>query len=176
MLCAILPRSLGGAIIDVVVSEKGESEMEIAAHPVERSAEITDHAWRKPRKVTISGVTGQGAVIAAHEAFLALQERPQLMTVVTGLKVYDNMLLQSLSTERDAEYGRVLKFDAVLQEVIIVSTQSGPANAQNPQEGVSADRAKAGVNRGEVQLRQSSTTTGLSQTRSETILNNYTAR
>jgi hypothetical protein len=175
MLCAILPRSIGGVIIDVVVSEKGDSEMEIAAHPVERSAEITDHAWRKPRKLTISGVTGQGAVIAAHEALLALQARPQLMTIVTGLKVYENMLLQSLSAERDTEYSRVLKFDAVLQEVIIVSTQSAPANAQNPQEGVTADRARTGVNRGEVQLRQPPTT-GISQVRSETILNNYTAR
>jgi hypothetical protein len=175
MLCAIIPRSIGGVLIDVVVSEKSESEMELAQHPVERSAEITDHAWRKPRKVTISGITGQGAVIAAHEAFLALQSAPQLMTIVTGLKVYTNMLLQSLSAERDAEYGRVLKFDAVLQEIIIVSTQTGPPSAQSPREGVTSDRARQTVSRGEVGLR-STVSPGLSQTRSETILNNYTSR
>lgn len=173
MTCILLSRDIGGIPIDVVVSEKHESEMEIATHPVERSAEIADHAWRKPRKVTIEGVVGQGAAFGAYQAMLSLQDKPQLFTLVTGLKVYPDMLLQSLNAERSSEYARVLKFEAGCQEIIRVSTQTttgqGGANA-------TTERANGTVNRGEVQARTvPATGGGLTGPKSESILAKYTA-
>ena len=172
MACVLLYRDLGGVPIDVVVNEKHESEMEIASHPVERSADIADHAWRKPRKVTIEGLVGQGRGVLAYQAMLAIQEKPQLFTLVTGLKVYPDMMLQSLSAERSSEYARVLKFEATCQEIIRVSTQTmtGQSGANS-----STEKASGNTNRGEVQTR-AVPASGLSAAQSEAVLNSAIAQ
>jgi hypothetical protein len=150
MTCIVLlSRDIGGIPIDVVITESHESEMEIAEHPVERGASISDHAWRKPREVSIEGLVDTPLAQAAFAGLLALQDNPEPFDVVTGLRLYPSMLLQSLSAERDVEHGRVLKFTAKLKEVIIVSTGSTGA----PSDGGRASGTQA---RGQVQARQMS--------------------
>ena len=174
MACVLLYRDLGGVPIDVVIAEKHESEMEIATHPVERSADIADHAWRKPRKVTIEGIVGQGRGVGAYQALLRIQEKPQLFTLVTGLKVYPDMMLQTLTAERNSEYARVLKFEAGCQEIIRVSTQTTSGQGGSGSGNSSTEKASSNVNRGEVQARQVSGSS-LTTSQSDAILSNAVA-
>lgn len=152
--CILLSRFIGGVAVDVVVVEEHHAEMTIADHPVERGASISDHAWREPYRVRIEGAIDAPGAFAAYQALLTLQEAAEPFTLVTGLRVYSDMLIERLNAARDTEFPRVLMFNAELREVIIVDTQSSSAGAGSPEAGATADRASPVQNRGTVQARQ----------------------
>lgn len=140
MTCVLISRSIGGILVDVVLSEEHEAEMEIASHPVEKGASISDHAWRKPYKVTLESVIDSPLAVASWQDLLDLQEDAEPFDLVTGLKVYPNMLIKRLSATRDKEHARILKFTAELEEVVIANTEETPATE--------TDSAKQTTNRG----------------------------
>lgn len=153
MTCILVGRAIGGVFVDVVLWEEHESEMEIAEHPVESGAKISDHAWRTPYRVTLESVVDGARAVAAFQQILAVQETAEPFSLVTGLKVYPNMLIKRISATRDKEHGRVLKFEAECQEVIIVNTESGGANGNDGP--TNSDAAKKTTNRGQVSARTS---------------------
>ena len=149
MTCILVSRSIGGVFVDVVISEEHESEMEIAEHPVEKGAKVSDHAWRLPYRVTLeSAIAGERAV-ASFEQLLSVQKAAEPFSLVTGLKVYNNMLIKRLTATRDRENARVLKFEAELQEVVIVNTESSGTGSS------SEDSAQGTTKRGQVAARPS---------------------
>lgn len=150
MSCILTSRSIGGVFIDVVISEEHTASMEIAEHPVESGAKISDHAWRTPYSVRLESVIDASRAVASYQQLLAVQAKAEPFSLVTGLKVYSNMLIKEIVATRDKDHGRVLKFEATLQEVIIVSTESS-ASAKGE---TSSDKAKETTNRGQVSARQ----------------------
>lgn len=146
MTCILVSRSIGGVFVDVVISEEHESEMEIAEHPVEKGAKISDHAWRLPAKVTLESAIAGDRAVASFQQLLDVQAAAEPFSLVTGLKVYQNMLIKRLNATRDKENARVLKFEAELQEVIIVSTESSGASSSD-------DKAQGTTKRGQVAAR-----------------------
>lgn len=148
MTCILVSRSIGGVFVDVVISEEHESSMTIAEHPVERGAKISDHAWRERRRVTLEGVVEQTRSISAYEQLLAVQEEAEPFSLVTGLKVYENMLIERITVTRDKDHARVLKFEAECSEVKIVSTESRAGGGSS-----SEDKAQGTTKRGQVAAR-----------------------
>jgi hypothetical protein len=75
-------------------------------------------------------------VAGIYSQLLQLQESRQPIAIVTGLRLYDNMLIQSLRVRRDQRTQYALNVQAVLRQVIIVSTQTATlapqANHANP--------------------------------------------
>lgn len=153
MTCILTSRSIGGVFIDVVISEEHTATMEIAEHPVESGAKISDHAWRTPYIVKLESVVDGARAVAAYQQLLAVQEKAEPFSLVTGLKVYSNMLIKEILAERNKEHSRVLKFTAELQEVIIVANESsGGAGAKGDTD---SDSAKSDTKRGQVSARTS---------------------
>lgn len=150
MSCILVSRSIGGVFIDVVISEEHESEMEIADHPVEQGTKISDHAWLLPYTVTLECVVDGARAVAAYQQLLAVQKTAEPFTLITGLKVCQNMMIKKLNPIRDKEHPRVLKFTAELREVQIVSTQTSGGKGESDD-----DKAKATTNRGQVSARTS---------------------
>ncbi|KRE07463.1 hypothetical protein ASE63_22450 [Bosea sp. Root381] len=148
MSCILISRSIGGVFVDVVVSETHESEIEIPKHPVEKGVKISDHAWRLPRKVTLESVVDGPRAVAAYQQLLDLQERLEPFTLVTGLRVYNDMMLIRITPERDREHSRVLKFEAELEEVRIVSTETSAGGGSSQ-----SDKAQGTTKRGQVAAR-----------------------
>jgi hypothetical protein len=165
--CILVSRSIGGVFVDVVLSEEHESEMEIAEHPVESGAKISDHAWRLPRKVTLEGVVESSRSVSAYEQLLSVQEKAEPFSVVTGLKVYSDMLIRRIGVTRDKEHSRVLKFECELQEVIIVNTQSGGGNGNAGSSD--SDKAKSTTARGQVAAREADLPARTSSTLSDAV-------
>lgn len=138
--------------VDVSLSEQHVSEVEITEHPVEIGTNIVDHARPKPDVLTIEGVISNDAlplpdaVLNAHEEhgqrfttrstgqpqragiayddLRALKDAAKLITVVTSLVTYDNMMLRSLSAPRDPRTGQTLRFSATFVHVRVVSTKT----------------------------------------------------
>lgn len=131
---------------DASLTETHNKEVEVTDHPVEEGADITDHIRPVPESVDINGmVTNTPLVILASlradsplvgdatpiedRAGLAYAELQRIMddgelvTVVTSLREYENMVLTSMSVPRDVGNGNVLNANLSLREIIIAETE-----------------------------------------------------
>ncbi len=123
-------RSIGPFTLFLTVEEVAHDELEITEHPVQRGAAITDHAFRKPARVTVRALFGpqSGPLSDVYRQILALQGDdqgpPQIFDVVTGKRVYRNMMLKALDQVTDNLTERVLAVTAELQEVRLVSVET----------------------------------------------------
>lgn len=136
-------RKIGVMIPDVVVSEKHSDTLEITEHPVEVGAAINDHAYKRPSEVTMEcGFAGGGSLLdvfdtrdigfgtplngmspkEVYKALLDTQERRELLDVVTGKRVYNNMLIRAIEVTTDKISENVLNCTLTLREVILSNT------------------------------------------------------
>lgn len=153
-------RNIGGLIANVVVEEVHNDEMAITQHPVEKTADISDHAYPLPVTLTVriayspsgSGVGGgdpQGDIPdeedptplqTIYEQYLALQKGRELLEVQTGKRLYENMLIKTLALTTDKDTENALYLTVGLQEIILVETQTVTV----PPNNVQAAPAKTG--------------------------------
>lgn len=175
MTCVAITRRIGPVPIDVILEEVHRSELEITRNPIEFGADVTDHAYVQPKRLTLRGAhasrPGAAGIIfgldgsraaAAYGQLLMLQALREPFAVVTGLKVYSDMLIESIEATRDPERSSILDFRAELLQVIIVSSAMAPASSTagkspttpgGPVPGGVADGRSgigAGVNRGQI--------------------------
>lgn len=132
-------RQIGTLIPDVVVREAQRDEMVITDHPVEIGAAISDHAFLRPVEVEMqigwSDSTGRyvGYSRDAYEELIALQRSREPFTLTTGSRRYSNMLVSSITLQKDEKTEHIAAISVRLREVIIVTTQmtSAPKSAQS---------------------------------------------
>lgn len=117
---------IGPVPIGVIISEKHGSEVEITGNPIETGAEVNDHAYVRPKEIVLEVADSSAATTFA--ALVAFQESRVPFTLVTGLTVYEDMLIQSIDATRDAENSRILRATVTCRQVIIVSTGTAPAS------------------------------------------------
>lgn len=131
-------RQVGGLVFDSTFSEKHEVSAEITQNPVETGVNVADHMFMKPRRVTISaGVSdvhlsaitndqfsgGSSRSQAAYNLLTQLQASFEPFNVQTGLKLYENFVVKTITCEQDKDTPYAFVFIAELEEVIFVSTQ-----------------------------------------------------
>lgn len=157
MTCVAITRRIGPVPIDVILEETHRSELEITRNPIEFGADVTDHAYVQPKRLSMRGAVasqpGSPGVLfglpgtraaGAWQQLLLLQSLREPFSVVTGLKVYSNMLIESLEATRDPEKAFILDFRAELIEVIIVSSASAPASSTEGKSGTTPGGPTAG--------------------------------
>ncbi|MFC4421133.1 phage baseplate protein [Cupriavidus pampae] len=132
--------------IGVELEETHLDELQITEHPVEKGAEINDHAYKRQPELTlkcgwsnsqIKALAGAlesifegGALPSAdyvstvYSQLLALQETRRPFDVVTSLRIYRDMLFKSLSVTKDQKTGAALYITATLKQIRIVQTQA----------------------------------------------------
>lgn len=124
-------RSLGTITAHVVVEESHDDKVEVTEHPVEQGASISDHAFKKPAELTLrlgwSNANAEAAgnsnyVAEIYDQLLKLQEKREPVSVVTGKRLYKNMLITGLTVTTDKDTEQVLLVTVTCREVIIVET------------------------------------------------------
>jgi hypothetical protein len=134
-------------IPQVVLEESGEDVLRTTDHPVEQGSNVTDHAYKMPAEVQVRAgwsFAGQGAnpggVLGALSAILPVGSDPSylstlyaqlldvqaqryLVTLVTGKRTYNNMLLTHLSQRTDEKTENTLMIVANFREIIFAQTQ-----------------------------------------------------
>jgi len=73
-----------------------------------------------------------GNAESAYTQLLDLKEGKRLLTIVTALRTYENMLMTSLKVPRDAQTGDVLKFEAKFKSIRIVTNAVTVVATQKP--------------------------------------------
>lgn len=132
------------------IDETGSDDLEITQHPVQQGAAITDHAYLKPAQLAIRAQFNEfdsGMPLdELYRRMLELQSSREPFEVVTGKRLYKNMLFKSLSVTTDQYTSNVLSITAQLQEIIVVNveTVSVPPRARQAQPGRTGATERAG--------------------------------
>lgn len=120
-------RNIGGIVAEVTVKERAQDELTITAHPVERGAPITDHAFKNPATLAVqigwSAANPDGRDLNdIYDELLAMQVNAKLLVVQTGKRLYENMLIRSIAIDTDQMTENALMLTVQLQEIILVDT------------------------------------------------------
>ena len=131
-------RSMGDLVFDAVFEETHELELEVTDNPVETGVVVSDHAFMKPLRITLSAGVSDTPLYAldddpfqsdagrskrAFEVLTELQKKAEPFDVQTGLKLYKNMVCTAIRTSQDKDTSGALVFSADIREVIVVYTR-----------------------------------------------------
>jgi hypothetical protein len=135
-------------VFDAVFRLQHNRRMQKTSHPVLTGANISDHAYLHPAKITLEigmsdcmasfsqGIwTGYATKsISAWQTLKALQQNRRLITLTTRLDTYNNMLIISIDTSDDNKTKRALKATVVLEELLsasVITTNTLSAREQS---------------------------------------------
>ena len=118
-------RTIGPFTGYVCMTEDSVDELEITQHPVQRGASITDHAYLKPATVSIRFIYTPSATPLAqtYTQLRDLQSSRDLFTIVTGKRVYKDMLFKAMSVTTDVTKENILSVMGDFQQVILVDIE-----------------------------------------------------
>jgi hypothetical protein len=145
MTSILFSRLIGPVPVDVIVRETHRNTLGITENPIETGAKVTDHAYVEPKKLTLEFASDNA--VATYNALVRFQESRVPFIIVSGLTVYQNMLIKELRVTRDATYSRVLDGLCELQEAIIVSTAYTSAQGDSGSEKSNAPSGGQKTNR-----------------------------
>ena len=148
-------RSIGLFTAMVVIEEIGSDELEITQHPVQQGANITDNAYSKPATVDIKFLFNASVqpLRETYQQLLDLMNSREPFDVVTGKRVYKNMLIKSLRQDTAKETENILSLSASLQQIIIVDVQvtSVPPRSRQANAGKTGATENAGQKNAQTQ-------------------------
>ena len=136
--------NIGGLFFDAVVHVDTEETLTITSHPVQNGANISDHAYREPTRITMdikmsdvmaSRVPGQftGAYtksVSAYRRLLDLQRSRIPCAVLTRLGSYKNMLIEAISAPDDPDMLHGLTCSVTLREVLVANVAVAKVSAR----------------------------------------------
>jgi hypothetical protein len=121
----------------IVLEENAVDELRITDHPVEVGASVNDHAYKMASTIRIkAGWSPVGTTVfipnpqadkaylkTIYDALLSLQVNRIVVSLITGKRVYPNMLLETLGLVNDRDTENILLVTADFKEVIFATTQ-----------------------------------------------------
>ena len=154
-------------VIDTIPEEQHAIEVGVSQYPIETGATLTDHVFIKPKKLTITAYVSDLLVPVSStlttpyrdsEAWKKIVDqilKREVLTVVTLLTTYQNMILTGASAPKNSSNGRSLIVNMSFEESLIANSQS----TQLPSDQLTGDATdKSGqINGGQ---KQSSDATG----------------
>ncbi|HHF3505632.1 hypothetical protein Q7615_09070 [Haemophilus influenzae] len=120
--------TIGVLELDALLTENTSLSSQITEYPIEDGTVISDHITRESERLSLSGViTGAGTLfnvslgkyklIAAKETLRELHAKRELVTIVTGLDVYEDFAIESLEIERNSDDGERLNISAEFRKI-----------------------------------------------------------
>lgn len=122
---------IGGVFLDATLTEDHTYNARVTSYPVENGMIISDHIINEPETVRITGIVSDTPINIlsqfnrSTDAFLRLvriHDLKERITVVTGIKVYTDMVMTSLQVPRNIQTGQSLTFSIELQKVFLDSS------------------------------------------------------
>lgn len=115
-------RLIGDFSAYIVTDEKSRDSLEITENPVQAGAAITDHAFLKPSELAMQVFLKQDSeetLQDLYQSFLELQRERIPVSVTTGKRVFENLLLKEIEQTTNYQTENVLALSLVFREIII---------------------------------------------------------
>lgn len=137
--------NIGGFFFDAIFSADTEHSLTITQHPVQTGANISDHAFVNPIRISMQvgvsdamayrydadyGGDGNTKSVQAYRLLCKLQELRIPMDVVTRLNTYKNMLIESIEVNDDVSTLCALKATVNLVQVLVVNVSTEKVSAR----------------------------------------------
>lgn len=126
----------------------------ISEHPIETGSDLSDHRQVQRPQLRIEGVLSGAPAepelaeqangrehIESYDELLTLFEGEAVFTVVTPLRVYENMQMTSLSVPDDASSAFSVPFTAEMKQVVFANSETVPFE---PETGVKQPSQRRG--------------------------------
>lgn len=149
-------------IAQVVVNEDHTDDLMMTEHPISGGAVIHDHAFKRPAELTVRmgwsnaylyDLNISSGVRQLYEQILNLQASRLPSRVLTGKRIYENMLVASLRTHTDASLEFSFIADITFREAVLTSTSAWTLNNQYNQGALAnPDSSFQTINIGQIQL------------------------
>ena len=130
-------------IPDVIISEMHSDTVTVTRHPVDTGASIADHAYREPAHLVcefgwsdsstlmtsaVAALTsgfskGLVTIKEIYEDLRQMMNDRELLTVSTGKRQYENMLITGLKTTSSVDTESCLIAEITFDEVLLVDVQ-----------------------------------------------------
>ena len=123
---------------DAVEVEDHTFETESTDEPVDIGVSLTDHAFDKPIKISITAAVsdipppgkendifsaeGPSRSLSAYAWLRSMQRAHEPFSVQTGLDLFPSMMIGSLRIKKDAPHANILYFTVELKEILWAST------------------------------------------------------
>lgn len=123
--------NIGGVVLDATLTEDHEYNARVTNYPVEDGRIISDHIINEPETVQITGIVTDTPLsflssfnrsINAFNRLIQIHRNKERITVVTGIRVYTDMVMTSLQVPRNVQTGQSLNFVIELQKIYLDST------------------------------------------------------
>lgn len=133
--------AISSVVLDAVLTEDHQYNARVTNYPIEDGRIISDHIINEPETVQITGVVSDTPLsffapfnnsINAFNTLVQIYNRRERITVVTGIKVYTDMVITSLQVPRNVDTGQSLTFTIDLQKIFIDSSVQLNLNPNNP--------------------------------------------
>ena len=149
--------NIGGLFFDGIMSTETEEQLTITSHPVQSGANISDHAYREPTRITMEIIMSDVMAcrqpgqfnsffdksVSAYRRLLDLQRSRIPVSVTTRLGTYKNMLIESVSAPDDVNTRDGLRCSVSMREVLVAKVGVTKVSAR-------AWTTGTGTNKGEV--------------------------
>lgn len=146
--------NIGGWFFDAILNMNHTSQLTITSHPIEIGSSVTDYAYLQPKKLSMSilqtdvaqsFIQGQFSrgTSRSIEAWRVLQDLQTLripIQVYTRLGLYQNMLIETLTTQDDHTTTHALRASVDFKQLLVarvskVKVTSAPATTTKAKKG-----------------------------------------
>jgi len=117
--------------LDVTMRENHNYSSRVTNYPIEDGSTLSDHIINEPTTLNLEGIVTDSPLaifptfnrsVKAFNQLVDLHRKRVVIKVVSGIKVYEKMVITSLDVPREVLTGQSLRFNIQLQEVILDST------------------------------------------------------
>ena len=122
--------TIGNISLDATLSDDHTFTARATKFPLENGSFVSDHVEVDPIRLNIKGIVSDTPLsllsdfnrsIDNFNRLTRLFESKAIISVITGIRVYQNMVMTSLNIPRDVETGQSLTFEIDLQEMRFVN-------------------------------------------------------
>jgi hypothetical protein len=125
---------IGNIRFDLLLTESHNFSSNISVHPVEDGSQISDHIQNIMESGSVSALISNFSLRSAFltsnraqdafDALVALWQERTLVTLVTVMRVYENVAIANMPVARDADTGEAIVIQIDFQKVEVVKLQS----------------------------------------------------
>ena len=115
---------IGDVMVNATPQENPNFSNQITDKPVEDGVSIADHVENEPATLDLECVfTDQGNITAAekYEKLIKMRDEKELIEVVSGLQVYEDMVIENFSPIKDADIANGFRAEIILKQIRIVN-------------------------------------------------------
>lgn len=132
-------------VFDALVDSTHTNTAEVTDLPIEVGADVSDHIRRKPDTLSVSVIISNHPPLVlaslsaepisgysdpttraenAHEFLRNVMQNNQLVSFSTTLRFYNTLAITSMSVDRNAETGNMVRINLEMREIIIATTET----------------------------------------------------